>query len=239
MNTRLDDLGTLARHDHREPNHVGYRQVRRNVAELVAQPRAEADPVIPACPGWTLRGLLAHLVGIAATATGRASAPAGDATIPELLAQWELLGAEVDRLLTAAGGNRGNILVMDAFTHELDVRYALGAELPAAHPAFAGAFAVLVSGFSAAVQDNELPAVRLSCGNAQWTAGIGTPAATLTATRYDLYRSLSGRRSACQITDMNWSNGSHRWLPAFTWGPFTPPAAAVEPVGVFRRVQPA
>ncbi len=246
MITRLDEVGAPTLRGDRVANHESYRQVRRNVAELLAQPRAVADPAVPACPGWTLRELLKHLVGVAAAAIGRMSGwpPTGssssaDMDVPELLATWERLGAEADALLAEAGDRRGNILVMDAFTHELDIRYAIGAELPTAHPAFAGAFSVLANGFSAAVSANGLPALRLSIGTTQWTIGDGVPAATLTATRYDLYRSLAGRRSHHQITALDWTRDSHRWLPAFTWGPFTPPASPVEPVGLFRRVERA
>ena len=119
---------------------------------------------------------------------------------------------------------------MDAFTHELDIRYAIGAGLPAEHPAFAGAFEVLANGFAGSVADHDLPALRLSTGSTQWTVGLGEPAATVTAGRYDLYRSLAGRRSHEQIAALRWDRDSHRWLPAFTWGPFTPPDSAVEPV---------
>ena len=244
MNTKLDEVGTPTLRGDRIPNHESYRQVRRNVAELLAQPRRVADPVVSACPEWTLQGLLKHLVGVAAAAIGRLSgwpatesSSSADMDIPALLAAWERLGAEADLLLAEAGDRRGNILVMDAFTHELDIRYAIGAELPTAHPAFAGAFSVLANGFAAAVSAHDLPALRLSAGSTQWTIGAGAPAATLTATRYDLYRSLAGRRSHHQITALNWTRDSHRWLPAFTWGPFTPPPAAVEPVGLVRRVQ--
>lgn len=53
---------------------------------------------------------------------------------------------------------------MDAFTHELDARYAIGAELPDEHPAFPGAFELLANGFAAAATvtapryDRALPA---------------------------------------------------------------------------------
>jgi hypothetical protein len=89
---------------------------------------------------------------------------------------------------------------------------------------------VLANGFACAVDDHQLPALRLSTGTTQWTVGTGEPVATVTANRYDIYRSLAGRRSHRQITSMDWDRDSHRWLPAFTWGPFTPPGAAVEPV---------
>ncbi|MGB3442432.1 MAG: maleylpyruvate isomerase family mycothiol-dependent enzyme [Actinophytocola sp.] len=237
MDTKLDEVGTPTLRGDRAANHECYRQVRSNVTQLLTQARPVDDPVVPACPEWTLRGLVTHLVGVAAMAIGRMSgwpsvqpSSSADMDIPELLAAWERLGKEADLLLADAGGRRGSILVMDAFTHELDIRYAIGAELPHSHPAFASAFEVLANGFAAAVSDNDLPALCLSTGSTQWTVGHGEPSATVVASRYDLYRSLAGRRSHAQITELEWTRDSHRWLPAFTWGPFTPPAAPVEPV---------
>ena len=241
MNTKLDEVGAFMSRGDRAPIHECYRHVRGNVTELLSgATRADGDAVVPACPEWTMRDLLAHLVCVATAAIGKLSGGLSAASssmgmdVPALLARWNELGREVDLLLTGAEGRHGNILVMDAFTHELDIRYALGAELPAEHPAFARSFTVLANGFAAAVSDHGLPALRLSTGGTQWTVGDGEPEATLTATRYDLYRSLAGRRSHHQITALGWDRDSHRWLPAFTWGPFTPPVSPVEPVGLVR-----
>lgn len=245
MDTTLNEVGAPTLRAGRVPNHESYRYVRRTVTELLAESRPEENPVVPSCPEWTLRGLLAHLVGVAAATIGKLtgwpaaqSVSSADVDIPQLLAVWEQLGAEADLLLADAGDRVGNILVMDAFTHELDIRYAIGAEMPVNHPAFTSAFTVIANGFAAAVADHGLPALRLSTGSTQWTVGTGVPAAKLTATRYDLYRSLAGRRSHHQITALDWDRDSHRWLPAFSWGPFTPPAVPVEPVGVVRPVLP-
>jgi uncharacterized protein (TIGR03083 family) len=231
----LDEIGMPTLRCERVPNHESYRHVRENVVELLLAAAPAEDTVVPACPEWTLRGLVSHLVGVAAMAIGRMSGfpPAQSESsasmgIPQLLATWQRLGFEADGLLAESGGRSGSLLVMDAFTHELDIRYAIGAELPTDHPAFAGAFEVLANGFAAAVMDHGLPALRLSTGSTQWTVGSGAPAATVTASRYDLYRSLAGRRSHSQITAMDWDRDSHRWLPAFSWGPFLPPVTPVE-----------
>jgi hypothetical protein len=237
MITNLAEAGTPTLRGQRLPNHECYRQVRENVTELLGAVDPAGDLAVPACPEWTLRALVSHLVGVAATAIGRLSgwpaaprASSVDMGLPELLTVWKELGAEADLLLADLGDRSGNILVMDAFTHELDIRYAIGAGLPDEHPAFPVAFEVLASGFACAVDDHQLPALRLSTGTTQWTVGTGEPVATVTANRYDIYRSLAGRRSHPQITALDWDRDSHRWLPAFTWGPFTPPVSAVEPV---------
>lgn len=231
MDTSLSETGRPTLRGERVPNHVAYRAVRLAVTELLADSDTEAL-VVPACPEWTVRQLLGHLVGIAALAIGRMSgwAPtaAGGADVPNLLDEWAKLGPRVEELLAERGGRGGNLMIMDAFTHELDLRYALGAGCTNDHPAFAGAFEVLANGFSASVTAHNLPGVRLSAGGTQWLVGDSEPAATLTADRNALVRSLAGRRTARQITELGWDRDSHRWLPAFTWGPFTPPAVPVE-----------
>jgi len=218
----------------RVPNHVAYRNVRHNMTMLLADHPVPEDLPVPACPEWTVRDLICHLVGISAFAIGRMSGWAeaerssAGMDIADLLDEWSRMGEQAERLIEERGGRRGSIMVMDAFTHELDLRYALGTRLPDDHPAFARAFEVLLSGFSAEVAAHDLPAVLISVDGREWQAGIGEPVATLSGDRYDIYRSLAGRRTHEQITQLEWSRDSHRWLPAFTWGPFTPPRYPVE-----------
>ena len=50
-------------------------------------------------------------------------------------------------------------------------------------------------------------------------AGDGEPAATVTASRFDLFRALTGRRSLEQIDEFAW-NGDRDELFTFEWGPF-------------------
>lgn len=234
MDTSLYEVGQPTLRGARTPNHESYRQVRKNALEVLSG--ETGNPVVPACPEWTVRDLLAHLVGSAALAIGRMSgwpathpSSSADMGVQELLSTWDQLGAEVDLLLADQGERCGSLLLTDAFTHELDLRYAVGAPMPEEHPAFACAFEVLANGFADAVTAHLLPALRLSTGSTQWTVGDGDPVASVTAHQLDLYRSIAGRRTHEQITGLDWDRDSHRWLPAFTWGPFTPPDSPVEP----------
>jgi uncharacterized protein (TIGR03083 family) len=216
------------------PNHVAYRTAIDNVTRLVADHPVADDLPIPSCPEWTVRDLVAHLVGICALAIGRTSqwAEVGRSSaamgVGGLLEEWARMAGRAESALAACGGRRGSIMVLDAFTHELDLRYAAGAPLPPEHPAFSRAFEVLLNGFSTEVAAHDLPAVLIAVDGRQWKAGVGEPAATLSGDRYDIYRSLAGRRTHEQITRLRWSRDSHRWLPAFTWGPFHPPTQPVE-----------
>jgi uncharacterized protein (TIGR03083 family) len=217
-----------------EPNYVAYRHTIQSVTALLAEQPVPADLPVPSCPEWTVHGLLGHLVGICSLAVGRLSGWAEaerscvGVGVDGLLAEWNRMGDLAGRVLQEGGGRRGSLMVMDAFTHELDLRYAMGARLPAESPAFSRAFEVLLNGFSASVTAHNLPALTISVDGDEQQVGVGSPVATLSGDRYDIYRSLAGRRTHEQITRLGWSRDSHRWLPAFTWGPFMPPLLPVE-----------
>ncbi|MEV4058292.1 maleylpyruvate isomerase family mycothiol-dependent enzyme [Amycolatopsis sp. NPDC049688] len=211
------------------PDFVGYPEVRRGIRALLeARPGSGHRPV-PACPEWTVTDLLEHLTGIAERVLARHGgtpppAPDEPLGVPALLDRWDDVGAEVDRRLAAAGGASGEIMVMDAYTHELDLRAALGVPPPAEHAAWAPSFALLVRGFSGSLAGHGLrPLLLRTTGGSTWTAGTGRPTASVTASAYDLYRALAGRRSVGQLAGMAWSEAPGPWLPAFTWGPFAPP----------------
>jgi uncharacterized protein (TIGR03083 family) len=210
------------------PDFVAYPAVRRGVRGLLEErPGAHGCPV-PACPEWTVADLLGHLASIAERVLERhgeaAPSPAGPLGVPALLDRWDDVGTRLDRLLAGAGGRSGEVMVMDAYTHELDLRAALGVPPPVAHAAAAPSFAVLVRGFSGSITARGLPALRIrSAEGEEWTAGEGRPAASVTAPAHDLHRALAGRRSLRQLAALDWSQPPGPWLPAFSWGPFAPP----------------
>jgi hypothetical protein len=86
-------------------------------------------------------------------------------------------------------------------------------------------------GFFARTAELGLPVLRIETPRRHWTSGSGEPAAmVLTAGIHDLYRSLTGRRTHDQITALSWTGDPEPWLPAFTRGPFRPPARPVEAI---------
>ncbi|MDQ7806697.1 maleylpyruvate isomerase family mycothiol-dependent enzyme [Amycolatopsis sp. A133] len=211
------------------PDFVAYPEVRRGIRALLdGRPGTHRRPV-PACPEWTVTDLLGHLTAIAERVLerhgGTPPAPAAALAVPELLDRWDDVGEDLDRRLADAGGRSGEVMVMDAYTHELDLRAALGVPPPVEHVAWAPSFEVLVRGFSGSVAGRGLPPLRLrTTGGSTWTAGPGRPRASVTAPAHDLYRALAGRRSVAQLVALEWSEAPGPWLAAFSWGPFVPPA---------------
>jgi uncharacterized protein (TIGR03083 family) len=192
---------------------------------------------VPASPEWSVRDVLVHLVEIGWSVAGRLTRKPGErsiqtasAGIDELLADLDRLGAVVDPLVDGSATVQDRALVMDAFTHEWDLRRVLGVDIPADHPAYPNALDLVATGFSVSVREHGLPALRIETGGLHWSAGDGAPVATLSAPRDDLYRSLAGRRTPAQIASLAWSAEPTPWLPAFEWGPFHPPVRQIEDV---------
>ncbi|MBM7774507.1 hypothetical protein JOD54_004711 [Actinokineospora baliensis] len=216
------------------PNNIAYAHVRETVTDLLTGKPDLADTPIPACPGWTARDLFGHLVEVCAHAMGQMTGipqpfSARGLDIHQIADAWDARADQADRLLADGGGRLGRVGVMDAFTHELDLRYALGLPLPIdTHPAVPRAFDVVISGLAASITTHDLPALRLVTPTDTWIAGEGDPDATLTADRLTLYRTLAGRRAPTQMARLDWTGDPHRWIPAFTWGPFHPATAAPE-----------
>ncbi|MFJ6771686.1 maleylpyruvate isomerase family mycothiol-dependent enzyme [Kitasatospora sp. NPDC091257] len=219
----------------RSPDHLAYRGSRENITGLLGGRPAVADVPVPACPGWTVLDLVGHLLEVCRTVAADAPgnlwevphADSGDG-LAGLLAEWSRLDGGVERVLTESPQLRHTMLMMDAFTHEIDLRVALGEPVLPDHPSYPSSLDLVVRGFSNAVRTLGLPALRIETPGAEWRAGDGEPAAVVRGHRHDLLRSLTGRRSPGQIAGLDWSAAPEAWLPAFTWGPFRPPAQPVE-----------
>ncbi|SFP02442.1 TIGR03083 family protein [Saccharopolyspora antimicrobica] len=184
---------------------------------------------VPACPGWAVPDLVRHLTEIAhlvlGKLTGRRPPDLGGA---DLLRDWDEVATMLEEVLAERGGGTGTQLVADAVVHELDLRCALAEPLPARHPAYACAFRFGMAGMDRSIREKGLPAVTFTTGEESWLLGGDDPVASVRAEPVDLIRSLSGRRTHAQIARLSWSADPAPWLPAFTWGPFTPPGSPVE-----------
>jgi uncharacterized protein (TIGR03083 family) len=247
MTTTSQRIGEPSPDWDRPPDQFAYRTIRENVSSLlVSRPEAAGLPV-PTCPDWTVRDAVSHLVEICWMVHGRLSGGRAEPSVPvagldvaELLAEWAEVGPVVEELIARGPRGTGSIMMMDAFTHELDIRRALGLAPPAEHPSYPGALAVVLSGFSSSIEAHGLPALRIETTGAGWRAGTGEPAVTVRGDRRDLFRSLSGRRTLRQIGELSWSgpvaDPVDLWSPAFTWGPFRVPVDQVEPL-VAQRIE--
>lgn len=152
--------------------------------------------------------------------------------LAELLATWGEAAAEVVPRIRS-GELTAHLLVMDAIMHRFDLGIAVGEEPPREHRLLANALEFLAGGFLTSAAGRGCPPLRIHATDldAVWishdqadTGGV----ATLAADRYDLARSLGGRRTLQQVAALTWDADPQPWLMAFQWGPFKPPSEAVE-----------
>lgn len=164
-----------------------YRSARVRVSELACSLDAEAQATrVPACPGWTIRDLLAHVVALPEDAlAGRLHGPPDDdftagqverlsGTASELVAAWAVTGPQIEELL--AGGLPAPALVIDLHTHEQDILGALGRT---------GA--------------RDLPGTRWAIGSV-----LDRFPADIPAEPWEAWRARLGRRSRAQVEAWDW-----------------------------------
>lgn len=210
--------------------------IRRELTALLRehQPDEVADLPVPACPEWTVRDVVAHLVGVArdvldGNLEGVSTEPwtrahvdrVADRTLDEILDEWSELDPQVEEI-SGAFGDAEEQWLMDCLTHDADIRGALGAEPDRGSLALVVATGFLAANFQTQARRRGLPVPRLVAGEDEWTPPDGQVDGTAMAPLFELFRGLTGRRSLDQIRNWGWDVECDPFLPAFTWGPFTP-----------------
>ncbi|GAA4410741.1 hypothetical protein GCM10023168_30750 [Fodinibacter luteus] len=95
--------------------------------------------------------------------------------------------------------------VGDLAVHVADLREALGAPADTDGPVARFGFAAYRDWLHARLVAVGLPAIRLGDGSREWVVGDGEPAGSVTAPRHELFRMVSGRRSAAGIRGYAWT----------------------------------
>ena len=212
-----------------------YRTVQGRIAELVA----DADPTtpIPACPGWAIRDLVAHLTGLAVDVTNGALTGYGGrswtaqqvaardgATIDELLTEWQDTTDDLGEILddparsglpdtftTAVVGRQPletlpGAVLGDAVIHEHDIRGALGDTRARTSPELISALDGMIRAMRRGFPGAGLPTLRVVAVDVgmEWLMGLDAPRAEVRATAYELFRTVSGRRTREEIAALDW-----------------------------------
>ena len=208
---------------------VEWTRAQERVIDLVTGlPAARAAATVPACPDWTVRDLLSHMVGLGADVvagdepddhneawTARQVEARRDRDVDALVAEWQGL-AEPLRTWMAEHGTRP---LGDVTIHEQDLRGALGVPGGQDTPAMAAMRERFVQRFAARL-DPGLPPIALVGGAWSWTSGEGEPAVQVRASDFELARALMARRSAAQLRAWTVRGDVEPYLDAFaTLGP--------------------
>ena len=191
-----------------------YRDTRGRVTALVAGlDEATLATAVPACPGWSVRDVLAHLAAVAEDGlTGRLTRPPDDA---ETAAQVARFGGRDLRAILAAWAQAapgfGEAIaehriwpaVIDVASHEQDIRAALG------QPGARDAEAVTECAGRLLRWLRPPVPLRVTVEDAEFLAGPEAPengpVLSLATTRFEAFRWRMGRRSRAQLAAMDWS----------------------------------
>jgi len=211
-----------------------YARGRERIIDVVGT--ADPGTAVQTCPAWTVKDALAHLAGVAADilAGNLEGAPGDpwtaaqvdarrDKTLDEVVAEWQETGPQIDAIVDSFGPT-GAQLLFDLTTHEHDIRHALGLPALLELPAHAVALGFVLESFGGGAPGP----LQIATPEKTWLVPGGDgPAATLTASSFDVLRAMSGRRSERQIRAMRWEGDPTPFLPMFASGPFTMPTEDV------------
>lgn len=190
-----------------------YRATRQRLTELAATlTDDDAATSVPACPGWTVKDVYAHLAGVCADSVagnleGVASDPwtarqveaRRDRSLVEVVAEWNDVAPALESFLATGKGFTVTMALVDVWTHEQDVRGALGR--PGGRDVELVPFLLdgSIAAFASSWDAKGLPPVRVIGSTREWDLGAGAAAATLRASDFELLRIFLGRRSRAQV----------------------------------------
>jgi uncharacterized protein (TIGR03083 family) len=213
---------------------AAYRVVCERVDALVRGRDGIAELAVPACPGWTVRQVVAHLAGVAQDIVAlnleeKGTGPWADAqvdrlggrSIDDLLDLWGQSLDTVAAHLALASDAGVCQLVFDTLTHEHDIRGALGQPgSRAGDLAFNAALGFVTMMGDQFIRQAQLPALRLSTptiGSVQLGDPHTAPGRVeLSISDFETLRAFGGRRSVGQLLALPWLGNPTDLMPAFT-----------------------
>lgn len=213
---------------------AAYRLIYERVDALVRGRDRIVELPVPACPGWTVRHVVAHLAGVAQDIVAlnleqKGTGPWADAqvarlgghSLDDLLDLWGQSLDSVSANLALASDAGACQLVFDTLTHEHDIRGALcepGSRT--SDLAFKAALSFMTTMGDRFIRRAGLPALRLSTptiGSVQ----LGDPHTArghvaLSISDFEALRAFGGRRSVPQLLALPWDGDPTNLMPAFT-----------------------
>ncbi len=180
---------------------------------------AEAATRSTACPEWTVKDIYAHLAGIAtdilAGNTSEAATPGwadghvadrADRSLAEVVEEWTAAGGQVSELVETVGEGFPLELFVDQWTHEWDVRAALG-NRAAAEPDTT-TFDHHLEDFGRIMSEDPrsrgLPRLTVDVDGRSFDVGDGPEAGTIALSTFEFGRISMGRRSMDQLGEVDW-----------------------------------
>jgi uncharacterized protein (TIGR03083 family) len=187
-----------------------YQETRERFCALMTGPDDAWATELAACPGWSVRDVLAHMTAVAEDwASGRLTGPPTDEQTAAQIARfgkhdigsvftaWGNAAARLDRMAETGGGAPP---LGDVTVHEHDVRAATG------RPGARNSEAVWLSSDQLLTNLRTPMALRVEVEDGDYLCGPGGGAEIRLRTgRFEALRWRTGRRSRAQLAAMDWS----------------------------------
>jgi len=195
--------------------------------DLIGLARSQSDELlstmVPATPAWSVRDVVAHVVGIAADLNaGRLGRDDPDdwtaaqvqsrrgRSIDQLAAEWDTEAPTFEEGLRLLGYEVGAHFIGDLLQHIADVRHALGRARIEDDETLLVALDFYLDSFHETLIEVGVGAVAVQVSGQGWELGSGAVVASWTADRYEVFRALGGRRSEAQIRALDWTGDVDR-----------------------------
>jgi hypothetical protein len=123
----------------------------------------------------------------------------------DLGSEWEHEAGQFEEGLRLLGYEIGSHYVGDLLHHAQDIRSALGTARISDDEALVAGLDFYLDAFHEALTQAGAGSVVVRFVDESWTLGAGPVAASLSATRFETFRALGGRRSVAQIRSLGWT----------------------------------
>ena len=183
---------------------------------------AAAEQRVSACPDWTVRDLLSHMVGLGvdvlagdepddhnATWTQRQVDERRGRSVAALVAEWESITGPMQTYFR----DRSTRPLGDLIIHEQDLRGAVGISGGQDTDGLAAIRDRMLRRFAA--RATEMPPIALVGSRWRWVSRDGDAAVVVQVPDFELARALMARRSASQIRAWTVAGDVEPYLPAF------------------------
>ena len=215
---------------------VLYASMRKEFIEFVrALSEAEQETIVPNCPAWTVRDVVAHVTGVNGDVVdGNVASLGADEwtrhqvesraamSLAEICNEWEGMAARTD-VFISDDPFWGVRIGADLVSHIHDVLEALSRsddELPVSSRDGVGIRSALSRYgpfFCERAANASLPTVSVTVvpdevGGQSWKSGDGVAAAELSGSAFELLRAFTGRRTIEQVQAMAWRGDPEPYL---------------------------
>ncbi|MEU5693469.1 maleylpyruvate isomerase family mycothiol-dependent enzyme [Actinosynnema sp. NPDC020468] len=202
-------------------NAITYDAARRRITGLAED--GDQDAPVAACPGWTVKDVVAHLAaGLGDFTAGRFEgvrdgswgerqvADRRDVALRDLFVEWERNFQSSEGVFDSP---MGPVLVAEVVSHEHDIRAALGRPGDRDDVAVRAALTRPLQELDRRLRAGGLPPLRVVLEHGERILGEGEPTTTLRVSSFELLRVITGRRSDEQTRALDWSADPGVWLP--------------------------